>query len=150
MQARSMKARPHLDMGRDRQSGRLGGGPERIVVAVANRNAVQRSGSIEETLGLALDAFYLLDRKVDVAQVDVRDRDQALGIFGAKVKGIVVVGAAVGGGQLRIGAFLFPTNRDSAVEDGDVDALLVHLTDARIGIDPAGSALRDFPIAVFA
>ena len=61
-----------------------------------------------------------------VDQGDVGHRHQSAGVVGAEVHDVAVVGPAVGRGESGVGHMPLPTDADRRVQEGDVDALLVH------------------------
>ena len=69
---------------------------------------------------------------------DVGDGYEAVGVVTAEVENPVVVDAAVGGGELVVGAFGFPGEAHGGVEDRGLDALGVQDFKALNGVYGAG------------
>ena len=104
----------------------LGLGPEWVVNRVSVLAVAGWVGAEHDTLGPSLDgALHLLGGEGRVEEADMGDRDEAVGGFTAPVDEPVVIGSAVGVGELGVGAAAFPGDAEGRVQEDLVDALLV-------------------------
>ena len=71
-------------------------------------------------------ALHLLDGLVDIGHGDVGHGDEARRGFAAEVEHPVVVGPTVGGGDFRVVTVVLPDQAEGGIDEGHVDALLVH------------------------
>src|SRR5438093_2550215 len=117
----------------------LGHHPERLVHRVADHLlAVIRVGPQEPAAHLELLAgvAHLVDRQLDRLHRQHRDPEEALGIRLAVIGEPAVVGAAHRGGKAGIldGA---REQAETGIEEGGIDAVGIHVDDARVWVEPA-------------
>ena len=117
----------------------LGHRPERLVHRVADHLlAVIRVGPQEPAAHPELFAgvAHLIDRQLDRLHRQHRDPEQALGIRLAVIGEPAVVGAAHPGGEAGIldGA---GEQAETRIEEGGIDAVGIHVDDARVRVEPA-------------
>src|SRR3989449_5840077 len=124
----------------------LGHRPERLVHRVADHLlAVIRVGPQEPAAHPELFAgvAHLVDRQVDRLHGQHRDPEKALGIRLAVIGEPAVVGAAHPCGQAGIldGA---GEQAETGIEEGGIDAVGIHVDDARVRVEPAFAPLGIF------
>src|SRR5881628_1822058 len=124
----------------------LGHHPERLVHRVADHLlAVIRVGPQEPAAHLELLAgvAHLVDRQLDRLHRQHRDPEEALGIRLAVIGEPAVVGAAHRGGKAGIldGA---REQAETGIEEGGIDAVGIHVDDARVWVEPAPAPLGIF------
>src|SRR5712692_5116735 len=127
----------------DREVELLGHLPERLVHRVADHLlAVIRVGPQEPPAHPELFAgvAHLVDRQIDRLHRQQRDPEQAFGIRRAVVGEPAVVGAAHRGGKTRIldGA---GEQAETWIEEDGIDAVGIHVDDARVRVEPAFAPL---------
>src|SRR6266850_2366068 len=123
----------------DREVELLGHLPERLVHRIADHLlAVIRIGPQESAAHPELFACvaHLVDRQIDRLHRQHGDPEEALGIWLAVVGEPAVVGAAHPGGKAGIldGA---REQAETGIEEGGVDAVGIHVDDARVRVEPA-------------
>ena len=118
----------------------LGGGlPERVVVRVVQLLVAAVGGGSEHHRLEAefLDApSHLDDRRVVVLERHDADSVETVGRGGAVVAQPVVVGATRRAEQFGV---VDPREHRGGVEDRDVDALVIHVDQSRVGVVPTGA-----------
>src|SRR6267143_1333887 len=124
----------------------LGHLPERLVHRVADHLlAVIRVGPQEPAAHPELFAgmAHLVGRQLDRLHRQHRDPEEALGIRLAVIGEPAVVGAAHPGGQAGIldGA---GEQAETGIEEGGIDAVRIHVDDARVRVEPAFAPLGIF------
>src|ERR1700704_3399170 len=124
----------------------LGHLPERLVHRVVDHLlAVIRGGPQEPAAHPELFAgeAHLVDRQLDRLHRQHRDPEQALGVRLAVIGEPAIVGAAHRGGEAGIldGA---REQADTRIEEGGVDAVGIHVDDARVRVEPALAPLGIF------
>src|SRR2546425_1096254 len=123
----------------DREVECLGHRPERLVHRVADHLlAVIRVGAQEPAAHPEFFAgvAHLVDRQLDRLHRQHSDPEEALGIRLAVIGEPAVVGAAHRGGEAGIldGA---REQAETRIEEGGVDAIGIHVHDARVRVEPA-------------
>src|SRR5437773_3391905 len=129
----------------------LGHRPERLVHRVADHLlAVIRVGPQEPAAHPEFFAgvAHLVDRQLDRLHREHRDPEEALGIRLTVIGEPAVIGAAHRGGQARVldGA---GEQAQTGIEERGVDAVGIHVDDARVRIEAAFAALGIFQGAGF-
>ena len=130
----------------DRHVEVLGGGPERLVHRVVDHlGAVIRvrpdEGALHPEL-LAREA-HLGDRQIDILHRQHRDAEQPVRVRLAVIGEPAVIGAAYRGGELRV-VDRAREQAEARIQERGVDAVRIHVGDARVRVEPAGLAFLVF------
>ena len=124
----------------------LGRGPERLVHRIVDHLGavirVRPQEAAPETELLARET-HLGDRQIDILHRQHRDAEQPVGIRLAVIGQPAVIGAANRGGEMRV-VDRAREQAEARIQEGGVDAVRVHVGDARVRVEPAGLAFLVF------